>query len=725
MAVSTPAAATRAGQRRFVYGLNVTVAIVAATALAGLLIYLGDRFDLRRDMTRSGASSVSPRTASVLRSLDQDVTITGLYTVLSKYQQFAQKRKDTVRDMLKLFEVSGRRVTTRMLDPLEERKGLEDLLARIREKPAYRDESAPHKSAIDRASPLLEELLTLAREESEKLRKLAAENEALTRNRDYVIITNSFTLLLAPTCEDLAIRVRELTTGDIPRYGRAVDALRGSLPQVREALEQSRSWFSRIGQSMQDISAEVRDAFRLTADLYALRIESIDSILRDIEPLKPVKLDAIADALANAVNSPPILVETAAEARVVSFEEAWSYRQEPAGQDQDDRVFNGEEALLAAVLGLTSKERLGVVFVRYGGESPIRPDFARFQPGQPPPTAPYIQLSQALEKLNFLPTEWDLATSKTPPVQEGVTGTVYIVLPPAPPPPQNPMRPQPPPPSITPDDKQKLYEAIAASKGALFLVESTTQRGPGEPYAFAEYLRTTWGIDPRSSSLVLELAPIPSKEGLWAPVSREPLLQGGALNFGDHPIGKPLRSSPLALFNTAPLARFTDDGAPQNVTVETVLSSSGDGVWAIADWFAAVEEFRRIQGLRPGDNTQRSPMPLVMSARNDKGVRVVVCGSTDFARDDIAQFRQLAASADGTLRRVQMFPGNTDLVTNALFWVAGDEGRIAIGTRQDDVPRLSRLEPGATANFWKVFLVAIWPATVLVVGGIVALVRRR
>lgn len=722
MAVATH---TNAGQRRLVYGLNVFIGIIAALALTVLVIWLGDRFSLRSDLTRSGSSSLSPRTRQVVGQLDQKVTVTGMYTVISKYMQHAQKRKDAVRDMLALFESSSRgNVTAAMIDPLEERKELEALLKRIREKPAYQNESQPHREAVERAAPLIADLSKLATEDTQAMQNLAQTDERLTRSREFVIIANSFALLVGPTAEELAQRVQTAQEGEIPRYGRAVEALRSTLPQIRTALEEARGWFAGSGAKLTDISATSRDYFRNTAERYGALIGRIDDLLRDIEPLKPVKLDQVADALNNAVNSPPIIVETAQEARVVPFDEVWEFRQEEVPAGEDDRLFNGEEAILSAIMGLTAKDKVGVVFVRHGGESPIRPDFARFQPGQPPPTAPYIQLSQRLEKLNFSAADWDLATSKTPPAQDGVSRTIYVVLPPTPPPPQNPMRPQPPPPSLTPEDKQKIYEAIAAGGAALFLAESTTQRGPGEPYAFAEHLRTQWGIDVKSVYLTLAFDPNPNKPGVFFPTERgQPLLRSDAFGFTDHPIGKPLGSSVLALYNAAPLAQAAGEGVPNDTNVRTVIEARGEDVWAINDWYAFAQEVNRNQGAVPNDATLRAPFPLMMTAQKDK-TRIAVIGSTDFARDAIAQARGIAPTPTG-FARVLLFPGNTDLFTNTLFWLLGDEGRIAIGTRSGDVPRLDKLKAGPAANFWKGFLVAGMPLLALVVGGAVALARRR
>lgn len=725
MAVATQ---THAGQRRMIYGANVGVAVVVACLLTGVVVFLGDRFSIRKDLTQSSVNTLSPRTRQVLGSLDQDVTITGLYAIVTEYDKVGIKRQNIERDMLSVFEGASRKITQRMLDPLKDRDALSDLLKRIREKPAYKDESAPHQKVVEACGPLVADLTKTVRDDAQAMGQLAQNDHKLASIRQFVIIANSFQLILAPSCEDLAEKLENLRTGEIPRWGRAAETLKAALPQIRSPLTESRDWFNDAAATQPDLAAPTKEAFHRMAENYTALLKRIADLQSQVDELKPVKLDQVADALTNAVKAPPIIVETANEARVVSFDEVWEYRQDDAdmGPDRDDRVFNGEEALLSAILGVASKEKIGVVFVRYGGESPTMPDFKKYQPGGPLPTAPFIQLSQKLEKLNFKTFDWDLATQKTPPAMENITRSVYVIMPPTPPPPQNPMRPQPPAPSITPEDKQKVFDAIAASGSALFLAESSATRGPMEPYAYSEYLRKTWGIDVKAPYLAIEFTPIPSKSGRYTLASpRAPLLlRSGAFEFLMHPITKPLRASLGALDTVAPLEKYTGEGAPTGVTVEPLMDVKTDNVWAFDDVMAIQQELRSQDGTAPNEKSLRPPFAVAMAAQNDKKQRVVVVGSVEWASDQYAQARTFAQSGDGLIRTL-VFPANTDLFTNTLFWLLGDESRIAIGTRTGDVPRLDKLTPGMTAKIWKGFLVAGWPAFALVVGGVVALARRR
>ena len=115
MAVDT---AMNAGRRRLMFGANVLFSIVLAVGVLIMAVYMAGRFRAQFDWTSSGVNSLSPRTVKLVKSIDQNVTVTALYTVLSEYDTLAQKRQDRVGDLLDLYESGGGApIAAPVLDP--------------------------------------------------------------------------------------------------------------------------------------------------------------------------------------------------------------------------------------------------------------------------------------------------------------------------------------------------------------------------------------------------------------------------------------------------------------------------------------------------------------------------------------------------------------------------------------------------------------------------------
>ncbi|MGE0479080.1 MAG: Gldg family protein [Phycisphaerae bacterium] len=737
MAVNAKLTAAPAGQRRIAYGANVLLSSLLAFALLVVVVILSGRFDAQADLTSGGANSLSPATRQMLASLDQDVTITGLYAVLSEYQKFAQKRKDTVRDLLTLYEQAGRgRVTARMVDPMKEVTVVQGLLARLKQKPAYVDEAKPHEAAIAKLPEIIRLVDALSTSETQELGKLAETNERLKQVREFLIVYSNLQRV-GRDAKNLEADVAELKAGDVPRYGRAVEAMRESLTRVRTMLADCLDWISKDAAQLPGLTPDAQSFFASAGERYTQALEPINALLADTENLQRVKLEEVYETLARSTQEPPILIETKDEARVVTMGDVWPARspQAPEGPDGDPLDFNGEQAVSAAVLALTQKERTAVVFVRFGGEPLLRPDFSRMNPMMMMnlPRAPFQQMGDLLEKQNFITQEWDLATTKQPPTIADAKHIVYVVLPPEPPPQPNPMQPAPTP-GITPTDKQLLYGSIEQSGLAIFLTGWGQPRSrmfpTPEPYEYAEYLRTTWGIDVKRDYLTLRFTSLPDKPGLWGWGNSSHILTSPDLvEFTDHKITGVLQTQPAGFTLVAPLAIVTGEGKPADVTVEELVRvRKSEAIWALNDLGRLEEDRRKRQGTSPGKDDLLPPFPIgvVATRSSDKPestARVIVFSSEQFPTDDVAQTLGAEQTAQG-IKVYALYPGNTDLFLNSIHYLSNPD-RISISPRRSDVPRLDKLEEGAVAQFWRIFLVGIWPAVALLAGGAAWLARRR
>jgi hypothetical protein len=339
-------------------------------------------------------------------------------------------------------------------------------------------------------------------------------------------------------------------------------------------------------------------------------------------------------------------------------------------------------------------------------------------------------LNGQLEKSNFVTADWDVATQNTPPEVEDAARQIYVVLPPEPPPQPNPMQPSPQA-GISDEQKQAITRAVTESGLAIFLTGWSQPTGrfarTGPPYEFADYLKSTWGIDVRDQYLVLQFAETSQGQGLKGPANpRNPLiLTTDVIRFTRHKIAEPLRSLEGAFHAAAPLEIVSGEDRPADVNVEVIAEvSATEDVWAVADVMRLQQELREQFGTTIHDDDIASPFAVAAAATRGPDQKVVVFGSELFAADDIAQSRSLAFTGAG-LQAIQNFPANTDLFINTLHWLTGEADRIAVGPRQSDVPRLEKLTEGGTAVFCRVFLVGIWPGLALLAGAGMWLLRRR
>jgi hypothetical protein len=719
-----------ATRRRLVYGTNVVVAAVLVVAVVGIAVWLAGQYGGRADLTSSRVNSLSSRTVRLLGSLDQDITITGLYTVLSEYQQYAQKRQDHVRDLLDLYESFGRgRVATAMIDPMKEQDKVASLLQRLREKPAYKDEAAPHQQALDKFPDLNTAVSGLADGDLAQFKSFAESDARMTRVREFVIVANNLGML-GREAEGVAADVEELLAGDVPRYGKAVSAVRDYLAQVQTYLQDAQNWMSGNGAALPDLMPDVQAFFQTAQERYQPVLDQVAALLKETEDLEQVKLEEVYDTLSRWGTQAPILVETETEARVLSLNDVWPYRAGggPAPPDGDPRDFAGEQAVSSAILQLTQTEKTAVVFTRFGGESPIRPDFSQMnRMMMSMPRAPYQVLNAQLEKANFVTEDWDVATQNEPPKVEDAGRTIYVVLPPEPPPQPNPMQPSPQT-GITPEQRQAVLDALSESGLAIFLAgwSQPTARfmRTGPPYEYGDYLRSAWGIDVRDQYLALHFSESPQRQGLKGLANRL-FLDTRVMQFTDHDITRPLRALQGAFQAAAPLEILTGDQKPAGVEVKVIAQvKETEDVWAVADVMRLQDDLQKRFGTTRHEDDIAAPFPVAVAATSEQGQKVVVFGSERFAADDIAQSQSVMLTSQG-LQAYANFPANTDLFVNTLHWLTGEADRIAVGPRQSDVPRLDKLTEGGMAQFCRVLLVGIWPGLALLAGAGVWLLRRR
>ena len=650
-------------KRRVVFGLNVAVNVVLAFVVLGFAIWAAGRFGGNLDLTSARLNSLSPRTEALLGGLDANVSLTGLYsTALKEIRPFAEKHKQQVSDLLELYEGAGRgKVITQMIDSSESPTKVNDLLKALAEKPAYKDEAAPHAEALAAFPALNAKLVELLQAETAELGRLAAADPALPEVPQYAIIERNYELM-AQNAQQTETDVKTLQTDEIPQYGTAADLVTDYLKNAKDVLQDAASWMSANGKNAPGINAETSAFFAGAADRCAPLLVEIAAMLETTEGLEPVELEDLHNQLKRGET---VLVETAEKAMVLSYDEVWPWRTDqnvPPPPDGDPRDFAGEQAISSTILKLTQTEKTAIVFTRFGGTplltAPPPP------PGNPfvrPPQAPYQGLKELLDKENLIAEEWDVKTQETPPAIEDAGRTIYVVFPPEPPPQANPMQPAQQPP-ISAEQKQRIYDAVNASGMAVFLAPWSPpqmQFMPAGKYEFKDYLQTNWGVEVKDSHLALPFTVNPQEEGLMLPAAaaRSLLLDSKTFRLTDHPIGRPLHGMPASFQAASPLAIVTGADMPEGVTVEPVVEvKDTEDVWAITNLNRINEDLKKHRGTRRYEDDIAAPFPLAVAATKGDGKKLVVFASDSFVSDAVVNMApagsgQRCAASGQTLSR--------------------------------------------------------------------------
>ncbi|MCH8806639.1 MAG: hypothetical protein IH986_11185 [Planctomycetes bacterium] len=729
-----------ASQRRVLYGLNVGVSVVLATVVLVLAVYFSGRFRTQIDMTgEARLNSLSERTVKLVSGLDQNVTITGLYAVLSEYQNFAQKRADRVRDLLDLYESDGRgKVTANLVDPMKNPAKLNDLIQRLSAKSKYAEEAAPHKAALEKFPALNDRLAAMVSEHTDRFAGLEQTNPALAAVREYNIVRLNFDDIKRRAQRSGETIKNSLEKVEIPLYGRSVQVAREHLTAVRRTLAGIQGWFAGGARQVPNIQPDALAFFDEAGSAITSVLEEVDVFLNETQDLKPVKIEEFYDKLKRAAGDAVIVVEAENEARLLSLNDVWPFRTDrsaPPAPDNDPRDFAGEQAISSALLQLTRKDRTAVVFVYFGGLSPIRsiPQMNPMMQQRIPP-APYEALDALLKKQDFLTEDWDVKTTKTPPVVEDAARTIYVVLSPQPPRQPNAMMPSPEG-RITAADKKLVTDAVEASGLAVFLAGWAPPTSPMLPipgtYEYAEYLRDTWGVDVQYKHLALEFTAAENPD-LWVPAgrNRNPVYIGvgasGPIHFTDHEITQPLRGLRAVFSTVAPLRIVEGDEKPANVTVEVVAAvEETSDVWAFDNLQLVQSDLAQKRGTRPREGDIRAPFPVAVTATDESNKRrVAIFASESFAADAITQASAFEMRSRG-LVMYAAYPANSDLFVNTLHWLTGDADRISVGPRRGNVALLDGLKDDWKVPYYRGIMVGAGPLLALIVGGVVWMMRRR
>jgi len=702
------------GGKKVLVGANVAVMIALAVGVVVVTQLIAFNVPLRADMTRAGINSLSESTEKLLRELPQNVRLTSLYFETDREDVDQPKYRDAVRNLLTLYESTNRtKITADFINPLKDHQKFQQLIARIREKPAYKEGIAAYQAAID----------AFTKDLSEKTQKLLQSEMELTAPPAAAIDKTAPPTALAQVNEllqrlaqELQIsreQIESLTTATNPQLDAAVDELRTLYPKITRALKEipkfATAEMARNPNLPEKEAAVLRDA----GTRYAELVGALEAQTTSLGELDPLKVDELLGKLQPTGNA--IVLESDDEAAVIEFSSLWPPVDGSMGRASfSKRAFKGEEELTAALVRATYKQQTAVVFVRYGGEPMF---MGGFMPGQP--QAPYSSMKKQLEDVNFVVEEWDLKTKDTPPeFKTAPTRTIYVVFKPEAPQ-RDPMGRQPQEPPFSESHRAALLKAIGENGRVIFMAGwAPGPFGPiASPYEFNDYLKTIWGIAVDTNFLLIQTVNV--KPGQYQ-VARQDFHSMDDLDVNEHDIVRGAQARLLTLPSCAPLELAAP--APSGVEHWPLASQpKKDGIWGVKNLQAYKEQMESQGFLSLAAGDREGPFTLAVAGKKGEA-KVVVISSRGFAEDQVAFSRALVPTAQG-IAMVSTNPGNVTLLVNSLHWLNDNTQLLNIG-KPLAAASLSIKNP-STVKTVQALTIFVWPALALVFGGMAWWVRRR
>lgn len=779
---AAPMTTPSAMQRRLRYGLNVSVAVFAAVGICVLLNWLvyrqyramspDSRRLVRYDMTSTRRYSLSPQTRGVLKSLDDRHRVV---TMLGGTDDDDTTQVQEVRDLVDEYARASALVDQTHLDLASDAEARSALLGELAA--LYADDTRDVRGVVSDGFDVLEgpgdgsghglinDLMTiqqmlqevidtqavtgvgdvqllyqlksqhdLAQEEYNRILELRHEElGAGWRNRlseDGLVAEGpdagadlpDYVLLLAHMQRwQLAVQQELLATtyNAVQQLSGRLRSRRVDSPEVRNRTLDARDKLAGIERLIREPGVSGKSLFENATDAANRLQVRADQVPREYD-----------DARAVLSSQPCVVVMSGTQARVVPS--ALMYRgvqgiETAASDSRAQEQFLGEEQLTGALVSLSLSPPPRVIFVRSNtGRRALS-----VGAGAERTLGDYSHVAQRLRAIGIEVAEWvyDPSPSKAPTRRPGQR-VVWVVLPYAKPMPEHPQ---------TMDQTLKtsvvayVQERLETGDSAMFLLGPNTFADPerreeilasagAQNAGLADDpllgLLSLWGIDAQVYQNVFRVSQEDTEGRPIAPagysftVTRWP--DAGVL-------GQSLDGIPTYFGQAYPLELSATDGVTHTPLVE--LDDP-------AMWLQKPPGPRAVRGQPLDIPDDASVDRVLIGVAAERGAsRLVVVGDPSWASDGVTT---LGVTPDGrsTPRLADqpgayiLYPGNSELFVNSVFWLTENEELIAASPRTQDIRRLPAMSDG-TVRTYKLLLLVVMPLGVFVIGGGVWLARRR
>ena len=771
---SAPAGGMTRQRRWMVFGSNVAVMILLATALVVVVVWLSTallRGRVRGDWTASGRFSLSPRTEALLEELDGrnlDVRLTNLYSHTPEIPASeAQWRR--VQDLLGEYDVESGHVEVEDVNPAVDVGGVEQLIARLTKR--YADQMRKPRLLVDEFKAIHGDVQKALQDEA---KRLGAAADAWKDGPPQAVET----LRMVAQVWGQLLMIGDFTAGNVQTLaGQALPAYADALDQAKEYLSQVRERFEVVPQALAKIKEQAGEAempqpvqqiltgAETTYGPLAKRIQAFEGEAADVKETE-------FDRIRREVNQgETILIETAAEKGVIVTGPADADELKPVAMDagaeavQPQAEGEGHEVVTPpGKLDAVRKalEAAGAKVESAGVER--RPDeievvafedvWVRNPTTASAPDAPErlfageMAVSSALLGMvhkrkpavlfvrtgapSTMPMRSPMGGGQPAPynlIAERLQKANFIVQDwdpqrqPEMPQVENaskivlvlvpPGQPDPrmPMPPPSPEAYGPAVEAIRQGAPAIVMGEPASMFQQPVPYAD---LFETFGVEATFNAVAVHSVVVD------AAGTEEAMPQVQVTDYGDHEITRPVGALPSMLLTASPLKIRKELGEGLSVTPLIELPAGRD-YWADT---VVLEAMQRQAKFVAGEDIP-GPVPMAVAVTRKVGgeeQKVVLFGDADFPQDRVAFYRNPVMYRDRIEMQFQ-FPGNAEVFVNACLWVSGSEHLIAVSPEAMEARRIGNL--GGWQVPIQVFIIAGLPALVLGAGLLVYLVRRR
>ena len=696
------------------YGSNVVLTSVLVILVAAVAIYAAQKFPKRKDLTIGGSQSLKPQTVNIIKDLKQPIKLVSLYAKLKPNQVGqVQDFQTPVVDLLDRYREEGRNVQVEVIDPVSEPAKLDAWLGEVTRKyggnvKAYRDVLTQFPKTIDD----IKKLANAQAKQMIALRgvQLSKEEQADTINEAYSTV-RAFPSLLDSINAAIKSELNKADTDKkIPDYKGQVESVRSSLESFSRQVEGVQKDLDAL---QKDTTApqQVRDLAKNGIPQFQEMKKLADESLAKIKGLGELKLDEVRRQITTedengdtAVHS--IAVEGDNDFRLINFGQVWKKADTGAmvpGASNSDRLrFNGEQQISAAILSLEQSKKPKVAFIRGGGPPMTTPMFGQ---------ADFSDIADRLRAYNFEVLEKDLSgqfamqmmqqgggMAPPEPSDEDLKDAVWVVLPLSGQ--QSQFGPQP----VSPEVTKKIEDHLSQGGSAMFLFQ---------PHSDSLHsVLVGWGVNVKPDIIIVH-EPVggadPASDDFVEQARRLPHIF--VLNhYGDSPVTRTLETLDAALVPLLPV----DTQPSAGLTINKILPIPEDlKIWGESDLSSLARNASPTFDPKTGD----LPPPLWAGAVVEKAGkgRIVVIGNATFVANGLLELpdpRMARSKLD-----VARFPGNGELFTNSIFWLAKMDNLIALSPAAMDTSRIRPI-PAGVLNFWRVGVLLIGLPLLSLVAGL-------
>ncbi len=697
----------KAWSRRAKYSLNVFALVLSLVIVLVAINWWAVGSGVRIDLTASRAWTLSPQTIAVLEALEGPCLLTLIFAEDEQNMTEIELRavrgaRRQVEDVLREFQNQTSLLTVAKIDPskVSSMGALDTLLDDLQQTEAETIEQ--YRNAILEGGQLQDSLRIFLKDELQILiddqSHLAPSHPVAAQLREIHQVLSTF----GPQIETLSTQTTKmLETGSqryLPDWLGAASVVAASLRDPADSLRIVSNFMKDTAANVTDLPAPLPDHFITAADRFQKVADQLSNVQDQLQDLPELKLSRIMRDLTRD-NCIVLMDET--EATTIPFEALFpspSAREMESGQ-RIDRRFAGEQVVSSAIRRLVIKEQPAVVIVHAESDANI---FAG-SPGKP--DAAFV--ADRLAGLGFEVMSWDVTVDKKPTLEmRSGAHPVWVIMTP------EPMR------GGTEGAVRaaKLAEIatslISAGERVMMNYWPSPMVGFNQPDYWTDVVEPL-GVGADTGRVIFESHPQPGS----LPVSLHQITLRDYTT--SHVIGNAVQDLDTTFIYAVPLLKSildTGNVLQQSTRVHTILEvKPSASLWADAQWTSP-------QNIKPPVEVEdEESYPLVLAIERDlpNGTqRCLVVGSGVWFYSDVVSSMRLVST-----NYLIEFPGNAELFTAGVCWLAGLDELVLPGAITQASPRIENLT-ATQLIVYRWLLIIVLPVISLVFGVAVWLNRR-